>query len=47
MEFNADKVRLVHIYWNVDEVELHRILVENLNDVRRFLKEFDSFIGGI
>lgn len=39
--------RLVHIYWNVDDVELHGILVENLKDVRRFLKDFGAFIGGI
>src|SRR4030042_1668266 len=31
--------RLVHIYWDVDDAELYRIIQTNLHDIRRFLKE--------
>ena len=37
--------RLVHIYWEVDNNELYRIIHSNLQDIRRFLKEFGQFIG--
>jgi len=37
--------RLVHIYWDVDDAELHRIIQTNLQDIRRFLKEFGAFLG--
>jgi uncharacterized protein YutE (UPF0331/DUF86 family) len=37
--------RLVHIYWEVDDAELYRIIQENLNDVRIFLNRFGAFIG--
>jgi len=37
--------RLVHIYWDVDDAELYRIIQTNLQDSRRFLKEFGAFIG--
>jgi uncharacterized protein YutE (UPF0331/DUF86 family) len=37
--------RLVHIYWDVDDAELYRIIQTNLQDIRRFLKEFGAFIG--
>ena len=37
--------RLVHIYWDVDDVELYRIIQANLQDIRRFLKEYGAFIG--
>jgi uncharacterized protein YutE (UPF0331/DUF86 family) len=37
--------RLVHIYWEVDNNELYRIMQSNLQDIRRFLKEFGQFIG--
>ena len=37
--------RLVHIYWDVDDVELYRIIQTNLQDIRRFLKQFGAFIG--
>ena len=37
--------RLVHIYWEVEDNELHRILQSHLEDIRQFLKKFGSFIG--
>lgn len=37
--------RLVHIYWDVDDAELYRIIQTNLQDVRQFLKEYGAFIG--
>jgi uncharacterized protein YutE (UPF0331/DUF86 family) len=37
--------RLVHIYWDIDDVELFRIIQTRLPDVRRFLKDFGNFIG--
>jgi len=37
--------RLVHIYWDVDDPELYRIIQNNLQDIRRFLKEYGGFIG--
>jgi uncharacterized protein YutE (UPF0331/DUF86 family) len=37
--------RLDHIYWEVDENELHRILHTGLPDVVRFLKAFGSFLN--
>ncbi|MCJ7748468.1 MAG: DUF86 domain-containing protein [Desulfobacterales bacterium] len=37
--------RLVHIYWNVDDAELYRIIQTNLQDIRQFLKEYGTFIG--
>ena len=36
--------RLVHIYWEVDNNELYRIIHSDLKDFRRFLKEFGQFI---
>jgi uncharacterized protein YutE (UPF0331/DUF86 family) len=36
---------MVHIYWNVDDAELYRIIQTNLQDIRRFLKEYGAFIG--
>lgn len=37
--------RLVHIYWEVDAAELHRIIQTRLDDIRNFLKKFGAFIG--
>jgi uncharacterized protein YutE (UPF0331/DUF86 family) len=37
--------RLVHIYWDVDDAELYRIIQTNLQDIRQFLKEYGGFIG--
>ena len=37
--------RLVHIYWDIDDKELFRIIQERLGDIRRFLKEYGIFIG--
>jgi len=37
--------RLVHIYWDIDNTELYRILQTRLYDLRRFLREYSAFIG--
>ncbi len=37
--------RLVHIYWDIAEGELYRILQTHLDDIRLFLKRFGEFIG--
>ncbi len=37
--------RLVHIYWDIDNIELYRILQTRLDDIRRFLREYSVFIG--
>lgn len=36
--------RLVHIYWEVNNEELHGILQTRLGDVKQFLLKFGSFI---
>ena len=36
--------RLVHIYWEVDESELYRILQEKLGDLDKFLAELRAFL---
>ncbi len=37
--------RLVHIYWEIDNEELYRLIHSHLNDIRQFLKRFGAFIG--
>ncbi len=37
--------RLIHIYWDIDDQEIHRIIKENLNDFEQFLKAIKTFIG--
>lgn len=37
--------RLVHIYWNIDDAEVYRIIQTRLKDIHQFLKEFGNFIG--
>jgi len=37
--------RLVHIYWEVDDKEIYRILQTHLQDIRDFLNKFGIFIG--
>ena len=37
--------RLVHIYWAIDDKEILRVLKDHLGDIRRFLREFGSYIG--
>jgi uncharacterized protein YutE (UPF0331/DUF86 family) len=37
--------RLVHIYWDIDNAELYRILQTKLDDIRRFLREYSKLIG--
>jgi uncharacterized protein YutE (UPF0331/DUF86 family) len=37
--------RLVHIYWEIDDNELYRIIQDRLGDIRMFIKKFGDFIG--
>jgi uncharacterized protein YutE (UPF0331/DUF86 family) len=37
--------RLVHIYWDVDDAEIYRIILTRLQDIRRFLKDIGKFLG--
>lgn len=37
--------RLVHIYWEVDNGELYKLIHDRLGDIRFFLKKFGLFIG--
>lgn len=37
--------RLVHIYWDIDNAELFRIVQSRLGDIRRFLKDFGAYIA--
>ena len=37
--------RLVHIYWEVDDHELYRIIESRLPDIKTFLENFGRFIG--
>lgn len=37
--------RLVHIYWDVDDAEIYRIILTRLQDIRRFLKVIGNFLG--
>ena len=37
--------RLVHIYWDIDDAELHRIINTKLEVIRRFLRDFGAFAG--
>jgi uncharacterized protein YutE (UPF0331/DUF86 family) len=36
--------RLVHIYWDIDDAEVYRIIRTRLADIRRFLREYGSFL---
>jgi uncharacterized protein YutE (UPF0331/DUF86 family) len=36
--------RLVHIYWEINNEELHRLLQTRLDDIRLFLKKFGALI---
>lgn len=52
-DFTADLIqmarfrnRLVHLYWDIDDAEIYRIITTRIDDVRRFLKEFGAFISG-
>ena len=37
--------RLVHIYWDINDQELFRIIQTRLADIKRFLREYGIFIG--
>ena len=37
--------RLVHIYWDIDDTEIHRILQENLSDIKLFIRGFGAYLG--
>lgn len=36
--------RLVHIYWDIDDPELYKILQTRLQDIRQFLSEIGTFL---
>jgi uncharacterized protein YutE (UPF0331/DUF86 family) len=37
--------RLVHLYWQVDDKQVYRILQDRLGDFKRFLDSIASFLG--
>lgn len=37
--------RLVHIYWEVDDVQLHEILQTHLDDFKKFLEAMATFLN--
>jgi uncharacterized protein YutE (UPF0331/DUF86 family) len=37
--------RLGHIYWDIDDAEIYRIIQTRLQDIKQFLKKFGNFIG--
>jgi len=37
--------RLVHLYWEVDDRQVHRLLRERLPDFHRFLKAMANYLG--
>ena len=36
--------RLVHIYWDIDDPEIFRIIQERLHDIKKFLSLYGTFI---
>ena len=36
--------RLVHIYWDIDDPEIYKILQTRLQDIRQFLSEIGTFL---
>ena len=45
MQMARFRNRLVHIYWDIDDSELHTIIQTRLQDIRLFLKKYGAFIG--
>ena len=37
--------RLVHLYWEVDDLQLYEILQERLDDFKKFLDSISTFLG--
>ncbi len=37
--------RLVHIYWDIDNAELYKIIQTRLKDIKQFLRKYGIFIG--
>jgi len=37
--------RLVHIYWEVDDKQVYKIMQSNLGDFKTFLNSISSFLG--
>lgn len=37
--------RLVHLYWKVDDRQMHQFLCSRLQDFRRFLKEMAQYLA--
>ncbi|MCL4467759.1 MAG: DUF86 domain-containing protein [Deltaproteobacteria bacterium] len=36
--------RLVHIYWDIDDTEIYKIMQSRLQDIRQFLSKFGTFL---
>lgn len=36
--------RLVHIYWDIDNTEMYKIMQSRLQDIRQFLSELGTFL---
>jgi uncharacterized protein YutE (UPF0331/DUF86 family) len=37
--------RLVHLYWEVDDRQVHQLLCSRLQDFRRFLEEMAQYLA--
>lgn len=37
---------IVHLYWKVDDREVHRVIREDLGDLDRYLRAVGSYLGG-
>lgn len=44
MQMARFRNRLVHLYWDIDDAEIHRIIQARLEDIRRFLKELGTLL---
>lgn len=38
--------RLVHIYWDIDDRMIYRIITENITDIEKFLEHIRKILGG-
>jgi len=37
--------RLVHLYWQIDDVQVHEIIQSRLDDFKKFLDDLSAFLG--
>jgi uncharacterized protein YutE (UPF0331/DUF86 family) len=37
--------RLVHLYWQIDDVQVHEIIQSRLDDFKKFLDDLSEFLG--